>query len=97
MGDNRYVVKFEGKKVCAVGVKFTLKQIDNDMIIKDLELVGGCQGQGKVLSALLNDTLVSEAIVKLDGIICGNKSTSCANEIVIALKGKMEEITGYVV
>ena len=93
MGDNRYTVKFEGKKICAVGVKFAFKAYKGDaLIIKDVELIGGCPGQGKVLTALLNNMPVTEAIIKLHGIKCGDKPTSCAHELIVAIEEKLKEI-----
>jgi hypothetical protein len=94
MGDNRYTVKFEGKKICAVGCKFGLKKLShtNGCSIVDFELIGGCQGQGKVLSAILNGADVVEMCEKFAGIKCGDKPTSCINEVMSAIANKVAEV-----
>lgn len=64
--------------VCAQQVHIT---IDYEGAISSVELLGGCDGQGKVLNALLTGMTPAEAIEKLRGIKCGNKDVSCASEV----------------
>ena len=57
-----------------------------DGIIKDVKFAGGCPGNLLAMSELVKGMQVSEAISRLDGIKCGNKSTSCADQLAQALK-----------
>ena len=58
----------------------------DDGIIKDIKIIGGCAGNTLGLSKLLQGMKVDEAIDKLRGIPCGNKGTSCPDQISKALQ-----------
>lgn len=87
MGENKYIVKFEGKGICAKGCKFAFKTSadGNDFEIVDPEIIGGCPGQCEVLAVTLNGMNLSRAVELFGGIQCGSKSTSCAREVVNAM------------
>ena len=55
-------------------------------VIKSVEVVGGCNGNLKGISRLVVDMPVKEAISRLEGITCGNKPTSCPDQLAQALK-----------
>lgn len=57
-----------------------------DGIIRDVEFIGGCNGNLKGISTLVKDMKVEEVIEKLSGIKCGMKSTSCPAQLAEALK-----------
>jgi len=57
-----------------------------DGTIKKVEFTGGCPGNLLAIGELVKDMKVSEAIKRLDGIKCGNKKTSCADQLAQALK-----------
>lgn len=54
--------------------------------VVDLEVIGGCNGNLKGLSALIKGMSIDEVISRLDGIKCGFKSTSCPDQVAQALK-----------
>jgi len=58
----------------------------DDGVIKKVEYTGGCPGNLLAIGVLVKDMPVNEAIKKLDGIKCGNKKTSCADQLAQALK-----------
>lgn len=60
-------------------------------IIKDLKVIGGCNGNLKGVSALIKDLSLKDAYEKLKGICCGNKATSCPDQISIALSQIMDK------
>jgi len=70
--------------------KGTCSQLINigvdDGIIVNTEFIGGCPGNLLAISELIKGMKVNEAIEKLDGIKCGNKKTSCADQLAQALK-----------
>lgn len=57
--------------------------------MQSLQAVGGCSGNLQGLSALLRGMRVKDAVVRMEGIRCGMKSTSCPDQIAQALKTAM--------
>lgn len=70
------------KGVCSQKMMFDIE----DGVIKELKVVGGCNGNLKGISSLVKGMTVEEAIKRLDGIKCGFKNTSCPDQIAQALK-----------
>ena len=69
------------------GVCSQLMTIDvENGIIKKEEIKGGCSGNLQGISKLLVGMPVKEAIEKMEGIRCGNKSTSCPDQLAQALR-----------
>ena len=69
------------------GVCSQLMTIDvENGIIKKVEVKGGCSGNLQGISKLLVGMPVKEAIEKIEGIRCGNKSTSCPDQLAQALR-----------
>ncbi|MCT4621683.1 MAG: TIGR03905 family TSCPD domain-containing protein [Marinisporobacter sp.] len=81
-----YVYKTTG--VCAREISFS---VENNKI-KEVKFHGGCPGNTLGLSILLEGMNVNEAISKLRGITCGNKSTSCPDQLSKALMALQKEI-----
>lgn len=54
-------------------------------VIKSATFTGGCSGNLLGIGALVKDMNVDEAISKLKGINCGNKGTSCPDQLANAL------------
>lgn len=77
--------KCKTKHVCAKEIEFDL----DDDIVTNIQFHGGCLGNLKAITALLEAQKVSYIIEKLKNIRCGDKSTSCTAELAKAL----EEIT----
>ena len=70
------------KGTCSVKMTFTL----DDDIIKDFEVVGGCNGNLKGIRSLIIGMKAEVVIAKLKGIKCGYKSTSCPDQLSIGLE-----------
>jgi len=60
-------------------------EIEND-IIKSVAFVSGCDGNLKGLSRLVVGMHVKDVIEKVKGIHCGQKSTSCPDQLAKALE-----------
>lgn len=73
---------YKTKGTCSKEIQFEI----TDNKIHDVKFVGGCQGNLKALSKLVDGLEVSEVITKLKGITCGNKPTSCADQLCKALE-----------
>ena len=80
-------ITYQTKGVCS-------RQIDMDIdngVIVDAKFTGGCSGNTQGVAALVIGMTVEEAIKRLRGIRCGFKSTSCPDQLAVALE---EHITG---
>ncbi len=75
------------KRVCSQQIQF---EIDNG-IVKNVSFAGGCNGNLKGISALVEGLPWDEVVKKLSGITCGFKNTSCPDQLAAAIKGAMEE------
>ncbi len=60
-------------------------EIENG-IIQSVKYMGGCSGNTQGISALVRGMSVDEAIERLSNIKCGFKTTSCPDQLAIALK-----------
>ena len=60
--------------------------VNDQGVIENLEVVGGCSGNLQGISSLVKGLPVDEVINRLSGIRCGAKSTSCPAQIAEALK-----------
>lgn len=67
---------------CAMQINF---EIEND-IIKNVEFVGGCNGNTKGISKLVQGMNINDVISKLEGIRCGLRPTSCPDQLARALR-----------
>ncbi|SDE37070.1 TIGR03905 family TSCPD domain-containing protein [Sporomusa acidovorans] len=76
------MVEYETKGVCSRKIQFAIQ----DGIVKDVFFLGGCNGNLKGISNLVEGMKVEDVINKLEGIKCGSKNTSCPAQLAIALK-----------
>lgn len=69
------------------GVCSKLMIIDaKEGVIEQVQIVGGCHGNTQGLSRLLVGMKVEEAILRLEGIDCRERGTSCPDQMAQALK-----------
>ena len=66
-------------------------ELDDQGIIRDLKVVGGCSGTLQGISALVRDMPAQEAIARLRGIRCGFKSTSCPDQLAQGLEKILQQ------
>lgn len=74
--------RFTPRGVCSRGIEV---EIENG-IIQNVEFHGGCAGNTQGVAILCKGMRVEEAIERLSGIRCGFKSTSCPDQLSIALR-----------
>lgn len=55
-------------------------------VVKKLTIKGGCQGNLQGISKLVEGMRVEDVIVRLKGITCGFKKTSCPDQLACALQ-----------
>ena len=65
-------------------------EIENGTI-KHVDILGGCNGNLKGISSLLQGMRVEDAISRMQGIRCGMRATSCPDQLSIALQQAMEQ------
>jgi len=63
-------------------IRFTL---DGD-VVRDISFLGGCDGNLKAISKLVDGMTVDEITGKLAGNTCGSKPTSCADQLAVAVR-----------
>ena len=57
-----------------------------DGVIKNVVFTGGCNGNLQGIARLVEGMTPTQAISKLERIHCGNKPTSCPDQLAQALK-----------
>ena len=77
------------QRVCARQVEFDL----DGNIVKNIKFYGGCDGNLKAISKLLEGQTVEYIEEKLRGNICGFKDTSCADQLAIAVRKAYDKQT----
>lgn len=60
-------------------------EIEEDLI-KKVTIIGGCAGNTKGISALVEGMKIDDVIEKLKGIPCGIRGTSCPDQLARALE-----------
>ena len=74
---------------CSQAVRFEIE----GNTVKNVEFFGGCNGNLKGISALVEGMDMDEVIHRMKGIRCGYKDTSCPDQLAQALeaaKAKLE-------
>ena len=77
---------YKTKGVCARTIEI---ELDGDRV-KEVQFVGGCDGNAKGISSLVCNMKVEDVIERLEGITCNRKGTSCPDQLAKALKEMIE-------
>lgn len=73
---------YKTKGVCSREISFDLENGK----VKNVTFVGGCAGNLQGIGSLVEGLDAKEVIEKLKNIRCGNKSTSCPDQLSKALE-----------
>ena len=73
---------YQTKGICARQISF---DVENGKV-KNVQFFGGCDGNHKGISSLVEGMPVEEVITKCQGITCGFKNSSCPDQLAQALK-----------
>ena len=79
--------QYRTKDTCARAIAF---DIEGNVITK-IEFMGGCNGNLKAISKLLEGATVEEIEGKLLGNTCCGRPTSCADQLAKAVRKAYEE------
>ena len=74
--------EYKTKGTCSQHILFDVE----DGKVKNVQFLGGCNGNLKGIGALVEGMDVDQVIKRLEGTTCGMKSTSCPDQLAKALK-----------
>ena len=75
-------IEYKTKGTCARAVIVDVE----DGVITECAVVGGCHGNTQGVAALVTGMKAEDAIAKIKGIKCGMKTTSCPDQLALALE-----------
>lgn len=78
---------YKTKGTCSSKIEFDLE----DGVVTSVEFTGGCNGNLKAISKLVEGKNADEIADILAGNTCGYKNTSCADQLSLALKAALAE------
>ena len=73
---------YKTKGTCSSQINFEIR----DGRVYNVKFTGGCNGNLKAISALVEGLTVEEVEARVKGIHCGFKSTSCSDQLATALR-----------
>lgn len=72
---------------CATKIEFDLE----GNVVSNVSFVGGCNGNLKAVSKLVDGMTVEQIEAKLKGNTCGRRPTSCADQLCEGIRKAYEE------
>ncbi|MBO5317261.1 MAG: TIGR03905 family TSCPD domain-containing protein [Oscillospiraceae bacterium] len=79
--------EYKTKGTCSQYILFDIE----DDIVKNVQYIGGCNGNLQGIGKLVEGMTVEEVIARLEGIHCGMKPTSCPDQLATALKNTVKK------
>ena len=76
------VIQFETSGTCCKVMQVAIQ----DGVIQEAQFKGGCPGNLEGLQILLKGMAIDEVIEKFSGIRCGDKQTSCPDQLAYCLE-----------
>lgn len=80
--------EYKTKGTCSQRILFEIE----DGIVKNVQFIGGCNGNLKGIGSLVEGMGVDTVIARLEGTTCGMKATSCPDQLATALKKAKSEM-----
>ena len=80
--------EYKTKGTCSQRILFDIE----DNKVKNVQFMGGCNGNLKGIAQLIEGMDADEVISRLEGTTCGMKQTSCPDQLAQALKAYKAEI-----
>ncbi|MDO4485977.1 MAG: TIGR03905 family TSCPD domain-containing protein [Bacillota bacterium] len=81
---------YSTKGTCSSNIEF---ELDGD-IVKNVHFHGGCNGNLKAISTLVEGMTAQQLMEKLSGITCGFKKTSCSDQLAQAVSAALQKEQG---
>jgi len=83
------ITEYTNRGVCS---RKTVIDLAPDGTINDISIVGGCNGNTNGLAKLLKGMNARDAILRLKGIDCNGRGTSCPDQVAKALTEALEKM-----
>ena len=80
--------QYKTKNVCASMINFDLE----GNVVKNVSFQGGCNGNLKAISKLVEGMTVEQIEGYLKGNKCGMRNTSCADKLALGVRKAYEEL-----
>lgn len=78
---------YKPQGVCSSAISFDVQ----NGCLRTVRFEDGCPGNLQAIQALVEGMKVEDVIARLRGISCGDKGTSCADQLVKAIQQKIEK------
>ena len=78
--------EYNTRGVCSKKIYF---ELDDNGLVHNVSFVGGCNGNLKAISKLVEGLEAKKVIEILEGNLCGTRNTSCADQLAKALKERL--------
>ena len=78
---------YKTQMTCSQQINFDLE----DNVVSNIEFIGGCNGNLKAISKLVNGWTVEKIEEYLKGNLCGARPTSCADQLARGVRKALEE------
>ncbi len=79
--------EYKTRQTCSQKIQFDLE----GNIVSNISFEGGCNGNLKAISKLLEGASVEDIESKLRGNLCGVRQTSCTDQLAIAVRQAYDE------
>lgn len=76
-------IEFMPQGTCSKKIEF---ELDDNKKLHNVKFFGGCPGNLKAISKLIEDSDASHIATLLRGNQCANRGTSCADQLAIAIE-----------
>lgn len=80
--DGSFVAEFVPRGVCSKHIRYEVR----GGRLASVRFTGGCDGNLKAVAALVRGMKLEDVLERLEGITCGTKNTSCADQFCRALR-----------
>ena len=80
--------QYKTQNVCSQIIYFDLE----DNVVSNIEFYGGCNGNLKAISKLMDGKTVEEIEETLLGISCGARPTSCTDQLAKAVRAAADHV-----
>lgn len=81
-------ITYKTQGTCSREIDF---EIDDEGIVQNVSFIGGCNGNLQGICSLVTGMKAEVVAEKLRGIQCGNKLTSCPDQLAKALMDALKE------
>jgi uncharacterized protein (TIGR03905 family) len=82
------MIEYKTRGTCSTSIRF---DIDENKKIHSVAFEGGCNGNLKGISSLVEGMDAEKLIQTLKGTTCGRKPTSCPDQLALAIESALQQ------